>query len=388
MKKFLTTAVALGLSALFAASANAQSAVPYTTPYNWTGAYAGVFGGAASAGHATTSDPCAVGSPCTVVGTYNAVAPTTYNLNQRLDVGGELGLNWQAMDHLLVGFENKTGYMRLTGSTVQNAPPVGNGDTQAVTRYGNWFDAYTVRGGFVADHFLFFVEGGGAVAKVSTGVIDTTPPVTINTAPSKFINGWAAGGGLEYAIDQNWSVKAEVLELGFQQTIKNCSLVGGFAPATIDCNSSKIGSVTTFNVGVNYRFWAPPSPPPEMAPTPVVAAPPPAAIVAKKQMFIVFFEFDKSTLTPDGKKVVDAAAAAFKSGKSDVAVAGYTDLAGSQQYNLALSHRRADAVKAALVKDGVSTSAIGESWYGKQNPRVPTADGVREPQNRRVEITM
>ena len=49
---------------------------------------------------------------------------------------------------------------------------------------------------------------------------------------------------------------------------------------------------------------------------------------------------------------------------------------------------RADTVKAALVKDGVPSSAIDESWHGKENPRVPTAAGVREPQNRRVEITM
>ena len=133
------------------------------------------------------------------------------------------------------------------------------------------------------------------------------------------------------------------------------------------------------------------APPPPPAPTPVVAAPPappPAAVAPSKQMFIVFFEFDKSSLTPDGKKVVDAAAAAFKSGKPSVAIAGYTDLAGTQQYNLALSKRRAETVKAALVRDGVPASAIDESWHGKENPRVPTADGVREPQNRRVEITM
>jgi outer membrane protein OmpA-like peptidoglycan-associated protein len=145
-------------------------------------------------------------------------------------------------------------------------------------------------------------------------------------------------------------------------------------------------TVNTVTVGLRWTFGAPAAPPP--APVAAPPAPPPAAMAPSKQMFIVFFEFDKSSLTPDGKKVVDAAAAAFKSGKSNVALAGYTDLSGTQQYNLALSHRRADAVKTALVKDGVPASAIAESWYGKQNPRVPTADGVREPQNRRVEVTM
>ncbi len=139
-----------------------------------------------------------------------------------------------------------------------------------------------------------------------------------------------------------------------------------------------------FLLSATWHFGSPPAPAPVVAPP----APPPAAVAPQQQMFIVFFEFDKSALTADGKKVVDAAAAAFKSGKSGVAIAGYTDLAGTQQYNLALSKRRADTVKAALVRDGVPAAAINESWHGKENPRVPTADGVREPQNRRVEISM
>jgi len=138
-------------------------------------------------------------------------------------------------------------------------------------------------------------------------------------------------------------------------------------------------------VNLTYHFnMTPPPAPPVVAPPP----PPPAVVAPQKQVFIVFFEFDKSSLTADGRRVVDAAAAAFKSGKSNVAIAGYTDLVGTQKYNLALSKRRADTVKAALVRDGVPAAAIDVSWHGKENPRVPTADGVREPQNRRVEITM
>jgi outer membrane protein OmpA-like peptidoglycan-associated protein len=116
-------------------------------------------------------------------------------------------------------------------------------------------------------------------------------------------------------------------------------------------------------------------------------APPPPPAAMPNQQFIVFFDFNKSNLTPDGKKIVDAAAAAFKKGGSpQISLAGYTDLAGTAAYDLKLSQRRAETVSAALVKDSVPRKQIAASWHGKENPRVPTADGVREPQNRRVEI--
>jgi OmpA-OmpF porin, OOP family len=126
------------------------------------------------------------------------------------------------------------------------------------------------------------------------------------------------------------------------------------------------------------------------APPPAAAAPPPpppaAAPMAQKQ-FVVYFEFDKYNLTPEGSKVVQDAAAAFKStGSARVAVTGYTDAAGTQQYNLGLSKRRADTVHRGLVQAGVPDGAISEAWRGKENLAVPTPDGVREPRNRRVEI--
>jgi OmpA-OmpF porin, OOP family len=143
----------------------------------------------------------------------------------------------------------------------------------------------------------------------------------------------------------------------------------------------------THNVmlGLAYHFLPPPPPPPPVAaapPPPPAPAPPPPA-----RQFVVYFEFDKSDLTPEGAKVVQDAAAAYKqTGSARIAVTGYTDLAGTQQYNLGLSKRRADTVHRALVQDGVPDGAIAEAWRGKENPAVPTPDGVREPRNRRVEI--
>jgi OOP family OmpA-OmpF porin len=71
-----------------------------------------------------------------------------------------------------------------------------------------------------------------------------------------------------------------------------------------------------------------------------------------------------------------------------VQVVGYTDRAGSSGYNLRLSKRRADTVRAALVKDGVAAAAIADAGRGEDSPAVPTPDGVRNPQNRRVTITL
>jgi outer membrane protein OmpA-like peptidoglycan-associated protein len=65
---------------------------------------------------------------------------------------------------------------------------------------------------------------------------------------------------------------------------------------------------------------------------------------------------------------------------------GYTDTSGTKRYNLGLSRRRADAIRAALVADGIPANRIGVAGYGEENLRVPTPDGIREPQNRRVEI--
>lgn len=135
----------------------------------------------------------------------------------------------------------------------------------------------------------------------------------------------------------------------------------------------------TILVGVRYNFGVAPPPPP---PTPAAVAPSPIS-----RSYLVFFDWDKATLTDRARQIVsEAAANSTKVQFTQIEVNGYTDTSGSAKYNQGLSVRRAQAVAAELVKDGVPKNAIAIQGFGQTHLLVPTGDGVREPQNRRVEI--
>lgn len=139
-------------------------------------------------------------------------------------------------------------------------------------------------------------------------------------------------------------------------------------------------STNNFVASLIYRFVPPPPPEPvpESAPTP----PPP-----QPQIFLVFFDWDRADVTPAGMEIVRQAANAYKAGGSvRLQVTGYTDLSGSPGYNQRLSERRANNIAKALANLGVARSDMTVSGRGENDPRVPTPAGVREPQNRRVEI--
>ena len=103
---------------------------------------------------------------------------------------------------------------------------------------------------------------------------------------------------------------------------------------------------------------------------------------------LVFFDFDESVLTVGAQTIVRAAAAATERGRVNlIVVTGHTDRSGGVSYNMALSERRAAAVREALAGLGVRVSVITES-RGETDPLVATDDGVRQPQNRRASIVL
>jgi OOP family OmpA-OmpF porin len=149
-------------------------------------------------------------------------------------------------------------------------------------------------------------------------------------------------------------------------------------------------------IGIRFRFAAPkpaprPRPAAALAARPAPApAPPPAAQPApppQPRAFLVFFDWDRSDIRPDSQRVIEAAAAYAKQrGLARVNLTGHADRSGPARYNMGLSLRRAQAVRDAFIKLGVSPSDIALVGKGESQPLVPTADGVREPRNRRVEI--
>ena len=135
-------------------------------------------------------------------------------------------------------------------------------------------------------------------------------------------------------------------------------------------------------LGVRYAFDVAPPPPPEAPP---VAAPAPAAA----RSYLVFFDWDRADLTDRARQIVrEAAMNSTHVQYTRIEVNGYTDTSGSPEYNQRLSVRRAQTVATELVKDGVPQSAITIQGFGETHPLVPTGPGVREAQNRRVEIVI
>jgi len=146
--------------------------------------------------------------------------------------------------------------------------------------------------------------------------------------------------------------------------------------ASVGVRSADVDNVNhSILIGLRYAFNA----------SSVVSA---AAPVAAARTFLVFFDWSKADLTDRARQIIGEAASARGAGVTRIEVNGFTDRSGSADYNMGLSVRRANAVAAELVRRGVPRNEIVTRGFGEENNLVPTADGVREPQNRRVEIIL
>lgn len=115
----------------------------------------------------------------------------------------------------------------------------------------------------------------------------------------------------------------------------------------------------------------------------------PPAQQAVEQRQNVYFNWDKSVLTPGGDKVVQVLAQQLRNDPAvTLVLVGKADLSGTDHYNLGLSERRAQTVRERFVAAGVAPERIQTRWVGDREPPVPTARGVREARNRVVAMTL
>ena len=142
-----------------------------------------------------------------------------------------------------------------------------------------------------------------------------------------------------------------------------------------------------------------PDAPADQTPAPVASepAPPPAptaerpagaAVDLDAYPFVLFFDWDSAEINPGAAEVLNNVAEKYRAGRGQIAIAGFADRSGAGDYNHDLSQRRVAAVKAYLVGKAVPIDAISTAAYGEAKPLIDTADDAREPQNRRVEITV
>jgi len=157
-------------------------------------------------------------------------------------------------------------------------------------------------------------------------------------------------------------------------------------------------------VGLTWQFGAPAKPAAQpAAPPPAPAAPAPKAQPAPApkpapaakappapvRNFLVFFDWDRSDIRPDAMPIlVNAVESAAKLGVTRIHLVGHADRSGSRRYNQGLSERRARSVRDFLVGRNIPAAIITTEGRGEDEPLVATPDGVREQQNRRVEIRL
>ncbi|HWK69848.1 outer membrane protein OmpA [Pollutimonas sp. M17] len=138
------------------------------------------------------------------------------------------------------------------------------------------------------------------------------------------------------------------------------------------------------------NFWTPATGIPGCDGVPVAQAQAPVVAPTATKVVLnadTFFDFDKATIKPEGRQVLDQVAAQANTINLETLIAtGHTDSIGTEQYNLGLSQRRANSVKAYLVSKGISADRIYVEGKGESSPVASNKTREGRAQNRRVEI--
>src|SRR5215470_15842432 len=216
------------------------------------------------------------------------------------------------------------------------------------------------------------------------------PRVTLPIGPVELFGDWQAGG--QSGFNRPSSITASKTAWGFttggglNYSINDNIMVGLFGRWDwYNQDVHGIGKLRYSTAGVALTLQE--SPPPRPAPAVAQAPPPPAPAptpALKKKIVLrgVNFDFDKSNIRPDAVPILEEACKTLKAEPSiDVSCDGYTDSIGSDAYNMALSKRRANAVRDWLIKCGIPATRLTTRGFGKTNPVASNATPEGRAQN-------
>jgi outer membrane protein OmpA-like peptidoglycan-associated protein len=303
--------------------------------------------------------------------------------------GGQLGFEHGGVGLLSLGWGFSNGIrLELEGSYRSNQVDSANGAAGLASpgAHGGRQDSYGLMGNALVDlirigPFLPYVGIGAGYLVSSFNDLNGRPG-----NGSLRLRGDDTGGafalqgivGIGFAIDQvpGLTLTAEYRYLESLGPSIPVSYVNAAGATVLSGKADTESRNQSFLLGLRYAFNAP--------------ANAPAAVVAPvaARSFLVFFDWNRADLTARARQIVGEAAEAARAQPTRIEVTGHADRTGTPQYNQALSRRRAETVADELVKRGIARQEINITALGETQPLVATADGVREPQNRRVEIIL
>ena len=209
--------------------------------YDWTGFYVG-----AQTGFAKPRDKVAYGGSSTGA-PFDALNQTITHRENGFAGGMQAGYNHQ-FGWIVPGIEADLGYLLFNGRQVSPAQFDPQQETHAVSS-GGLFGTVTGRLGIASDRILLYAKGGFAYTNLSLGVKDSVPPLTTDATKRLTYAGWTMGGGIEYAISQNWLIKSEYQFMDFGQ--KSISAV---ASDGVTDTWKHRPSAHIVKLGINYKF--------------------------------------------------------------------------------------------------------------------------------------
>ena len=246
-----------------------------------------------------------------------------------------------------------------------------------------------------------YIGGGVGIADLDHDIVGSnaagapTAPLTISYAENTRVLAYQAIAGVAYDLAEGLALDLSYRYFGTRK--ENYSALLNGQPTDLDVAYS----AHTLFAGLRWNFNTAPAPVPiqykdcwDGSSVPMTAECPPqlveeAAVDLDPVNFTVYFDYDKSNLTDQALTLIqEAASRALENDIDTVVVQGNTDTSGSSAYNQALSERRGRIVRDALVANGVSADRIRVEAFGETNLAKPTPDGVREPLNRRSDVTI